>query len=102
MLRGLFGAPQERAITVESMWGPWYGSSTTNAGISVSRANALQLLAVFGSVHGIRTLWSPPLSRSAIYQWGEDVPELRAYQIHEMFPDINKRIRATKKERQAA
>lgn len=60
------------------------------------------LLAVFGSVHGIRTLWSPPLSRSAIYQWGDEVPELRAYQIHEMFPDINKRIRATKKERQAA
>lgn len=63
------------------------------------------LLAVFGSVEVIRNLWAPkPLSRSAIYQWGEEVPELRAYQIHEMYPDINKRIRAAlkTKERQAA
>jgi hypothetical protein len=60
------------------------------------------LLAVFGSVHAVRALWSPPLSRSAIYQWGEDVPELRAYQIHEMVPNINQRIRAAKKEKQAA
>jgi len=61
------------------------------------------LIAVFGSVQAVRSLWNPPLSRSAIYQWGEAVPELRAYQIHEMYPDINKRIRAIKaKEREAA
>ena len=60
------------------------------------------LLAVFGSVPAICALWTPPLTRSAIYQWGEDVPELRAYQIHEMYPDINKRIRSARKEQKAA
>jgi HK97 family phage portal protein len=48
MLARLFGT-QERAITVDAMWGPWYGESTTNAGITVSRGNAMQLLSVFGS-----------------------------------------------------
>lgn len=66
---------------------------------------AKDLLAVYGSVEAIRNLWTPPLTRSAIYQWLEDdgdVPELRAYQIHEMVPDINKRIRTAMKSKQSA
>lgn len=61
---------------------------------------AKDLIAVFGSVEAVRHLWPKPLTRSAIYQWMDgdgDVPELRAYQLHEMFPDINKRIRAAHK-----
>jgi HK97 family phage portal protein len=49
MLGRLLAPREERAVTVESMWGPWYGQHTSNAGITVNQMNALQLLAVFGS-----------------------------------------------------
>lgn len=50
------------------------------------------LIALYGSVQAVRELWTPPLSRSAIYQWPEDVPELRAFQLREKIPDIDKRL----------
>lgn len=43
-------AQEERAITLQNMWGPWYGEYTTSSGLNVNRLSALQLLAVFGSV----------------------------------------------------
>lgn len=50
------------------------------------------LIALYGSVNAVRELWTPPLSRSAIYQWGEEVPELREFQLREMIPGIDKRL----------
>ena len=47
---GRLFAQQERAITVEQMWGPWYGTQATAAGQAVNRLSAMQLLAVYGSV----------------------------------------------------
>jgi len=60
VLGRLFGA-QKRAITVEDIWGPWYGDvGTTAAGIAVTQDSALQLMAVYGCVRlitdGISTL----------------------------------------------
>jgi len=52
------------------------------------------LISLFGSVQAVRRLWTPPLTRSAIYQWGEEVPELRVYQLREKHPDIDARIAA--------
>jgi hypothetical protein len=60
------------------------------------------LLAVFGTQEAVGKIFTPPISKSAVSQWGENVPELRAYQIHEAIPDINKRIRTALKAKQAA
>lgn len=55
------------------------------------------LIAVFGTLKAIGDVFAPvndgePLSRAAISQWDEDIPELREYQIRELVPDIEKRI----------
>jgi hypothetical protein len=55
------------------------------------------LFAVFGDVHGVRNIWTPPLSKSAIYQWGDEVPELREFQIRKKHPDIDERIAKAKR-----
>lgn len=49
MFARLFGQ-QDRAVTVDAMWGPWGSSVMSSAGVSVTRLTAMQLLAVYGSV----------------------------------------------------
>lgn len=55
------------------------------------------LIAVFGTLDQIGEAFAPfnhgePLTRSAVSQWGEDIPALREYQLRELQPDIDKRI----------
>jgi len=47
------------------------------------------VLAYFGGNRGeVARAFSPPLTRQAIRQWGEFVPELRARQLLEKHPDL--------------
>lgn len=55
------------------------------------------LIELCGSVRAVRALWKPALSQSAVYQWGEDVPKLRVYQLRENHPNIEERIAAQKR-----
>lgn len=55
------------------------------------------LKSVFGSHAATGRVFAPfndgkPLTRAAVSQWGEKVPDLREYQLRELFPDIDKRI----------
>lgn len=55
------------------------------------------LQAVFGTLDAIGAVFAPinagqPITRSAVSQWGDDIPDLREYQIRELVPDIDKRI----------
>jgi len=55
------------------------------------------LRAVYGTLDAIGEVFAPvndgePLSRSAISQWGDEIPPLREYQIKELVPDIERRI----------
>jgi len=55
------------------------------------------LVAVFGTLQAIGDLFAPinggvPLTRGAISQWDEEIPELREYQLRELLPDIGERI----------
>lgn len=58
-----------------------------------------ELIAIFGTLQAIGDLFDPPISRSAICQWGNDVPELRQYQLRERVPNIDAQIAALKKNR---
>jgi hypothetical protein len=42
------------------------------------------------------------ITPQAIYQWGEEVPELREYKIRKQFPDFDARVAALKPQRAAA
>ncbi len=48
------------------------------------------LLRIFGTLQGVADLFD--ISRSAVCQWGEEVPQLREYQLREKVPDIDSRI----------
>lgn len=51
MLGRLLAGPQKRAVTAETMWGPWPGDgATTWAGVRVDAGSAMQLMAVYGCV----------------------------------------------------
>jgi hypothetical protein len=61
------------------------------------------LVAVFGTLQAIGDLFAPinggvPLTRGAISQWGEEIPELREYQLRELIPDIDERIERARAE----
>ena len=65
------------------------------------------LLAVYGTLESIGEAFAPvndgiPLTRSAISQWSEDIPELRAFQIRKLVPNIERRVAAAKQKQQAA
>ena len=65
------------------------------------------LLAVYGTLESVGEAFAPandgtPLTRSAISQWQDEIPELREFQIRKIVPDIDKRIAAAKKQRAAA
>ncbi len=60
------------------------------------------LIAVYGTYDEIGAVFAPTnngvaLTRSAIAQWGEEIPELRVYQLRELVPDIESLIAAAKK-----
>jgi hypothetical protein len=64
------------------------------------------LVAVFGTLQAIGDLFAPfnkgePLTKGAVSQWDEEIPELREYQLRELMPDINKRIAAAKRNPEA-
>jgi len=65
------------------------------------------LVTVFGTLQAIGDLFSPfnkgePLTKGAVSQWDEEIPELREYQLRELMPDIDERIGRAKRERAAA
>lgn len=65
------------------------------------------LLAVFGTLQGVGDIFAPvndgvPLSRGAVHQWDEDIPPLREYQVRELVPDIDVRIKSAKRKARAA
>lgn len=57
------------------------------------------LLAVFGTLEAIGAVFDPPITRSAVSQWRYKIPELRAYQIRELVPNIDRLIAAKKPKR---
>jgi hypothetical protein len=60
------------------------------------------LIALYGSVNAVCALWTPPLTRSAIYQWleNDEVPELRQFQIREKNPEIDEQLAALPKKKE--
>jgi hypothetical protein len=65
------------------------------------------LVAVFGTLQAIGDLFASfnngePITKGAISQWDEEIPELREYQIRELMPDIDDRIKRAKREQAAA
>lgn len=65
------------------------------------------LLAVFGTLQSIGDLFAPfnkgePLTKGAVSQWDEEIPELREYQLRELMPDIDQRIERAKRQQAAA
>ena len=54
--------------------------------------NKTDLVAVFGSQQAIADLFG--ITKGAVSQWPEEVPELRVYQLREKCPDIDVRIAA--------
>ena len=61
-----------------------------------------ELIAVFGTQQAIGELFQPPISKSAVSQWGREVPELRVFQLRKRFPDIDERIAKARRQRKAA
>ena len=64
------------------------------------------LVAVFGTLQAIGDLFAPfnngePITKGAISQWDEEIPELREYQLRELMPDIDQRIELAKREQAA-
>jgi DNA-binding transcriptional regulator YdaS (Cro superfamily) len=53
------------------------------------------LIAVFGSAKALATFLG--VSKSAISQWGDSVPELREYKIREKRPAIDDEIAAVQR-----
>lgn len=67
--------------------------------------NKSDLLAVFGTLENIGKAFARKdraLTKGAISQWGEQIPELREYQLREIFPDIDSRIKAARKQLRAS
>jgi len=60
------------------------------------------LIAVFGTQQAIGELFQPPISKSAVSQWGGEVPELRVFQLRKRFPDIDERIAKARRQKKAA
>jgi hypothetical protein len=65
------------------------------------------LLAVYGTLESVGEAFAPvnngtPLTRSAISQWSDEIPELREFQIRKIVPDIEGRIAAARKQLAAA
>lgn len=76
------------------------------SGIYHSGVKKADLLVLYGTLESVGEAFAPvndgtPLTRSAISQWADDIPELREFQIRKLMPDIDKRIAAAKR-RQAA
>lgn len=62
------------------------------------------LVSVFGTFRAIGDLFKPfnqgkPLTKSAISLWGDEIPELREFQVRKVVPDIDNRIVESKKRR---
>lgn len=62
------------------------------------------LIAVFGTYTQIGSVFASynggvPLTRSAIAQWGKDIPKLREYQLREAVPNIDRLIAKAKPSR---
>jgi hypothetical protein len=60
------------------------------------------LLAVFGTLQAIGDLFASfnggePITKGAVSQWDEEIPELREYQIRELHSDIDARIARAKR-----
>lgn len=60
------------------------------------------LLLVFETGSAIAQLFKPyndgkPLSRASISEWEDEIPELREFQVRELFPDIDERIAKAKR-----
>lgn len=52
---------------------------------------------LYGTYDAIGALFAPfnegkPLTRSAVSQWGNEIPPLREYQLRELVPDIDTKI----------
>lgn len=65
------------------------------------------LVAVFGTLQAIGDVFAPfnkgdPLTKGAVSQWDDEIPELREYQLRELMPDIDERIERAKREQAAA
>lgn len=63
-----------------------------------------ELLAVYGTLDALGAVFAPvnngvPLTRSAISQWDDEIPQLRVYQLRELVPDIDARIDAARQAR---
>lgn len=59
------------------------------------------LMLVFGSHSAIGRAFAPanggePITRSAVGQWEEEIPELREFQVRKLYPDIDERIEKAK------
>ncbi len=59
------------------------------------------LLELYGTLEAVGEAFSPmndgaPLTKSAVSQWGDEIPELREFQIRKLVPNIDKRIAAAK------
>lgn len=62
------------------------------------------LLELYGTLEAIGEAFSPvnngaPLTKSAISQWLDEIPELREFQIRKLIPNIEKRIAKAKRQR---
>jgi hypothetical protein len=53
------------------------------------------LVAVFGSLKALGDQFG--ISRSAVSQWGDEVPERRLNELRGIHPDIDQRIRRAKR-----
>lgn len=58
------------------------------------------LVNLFGSQQAVGDLFG--ITKSAVSQWGDEVPELRVYQLRERVPNIDSQIAAMPKEVRAA
>ena len=64
------------------------------------------LLKLFKTMEAIGELFADknhgvPITRSAVSQWPEAIPELREYQLRELMPDIDERIGALRRRKRA-
>lgn len=65
--------------------------------VSLRSMRKSDLLRVFGTGSAIAELFKPfnddrPLSRAAISEWRDTIPQLREFQLRKLFPDIDQRI----------
>jgi predicted transcriptional regulator len=60
--------------------------------LNIGEMKTADLIRLFGGV--TRTARVLGITKSAVSQWGEDVPELRVYQIREKRPTIDAEIAA--------